>query len=139
MKFGSKILSLNFLMLALFFFDRYLKKFFDVRDKIFTNPYIAFGIQLDIIVIYILVGIILSLLIVWLVKLYIKRQLLEIVGVSLMIFGAINNLIDRILYGHVIDYINFPYFSIFNLADVMIVGGALVLIYKFLIKDDDAS
>jgi len=136
MTFGAKILSLNFLTLALFFLDRWLKYFFELKGKIFINHYVAFGLKLDLNLIYILTGLILGLFIFWLIKSYSKKIILEIFGISLMFFGAISNLIDRILYGYVLDYINFPYFSIFNLADVMIVGGAIVLIYYFLIVKD---
>ncbi len=58
-------------------------------------------------------------------------------GFALIIGGAIGNLIDRALYGHVIDYILFHTpvwsFAIFNLADAFItVGAGLVLLDEFL-------
>jgi signal peptidase II len=64
-------------------------------------------------------------------------QILSRVGFALVIGGAIGNLIDRAVYGHVIDYILFHTpvwsFAIFNLADAFItVGAALVLLEEFL-------
>ena len=58
-------------------------------------------------------------------------------GFALIIGGAIGNLIDRAVYGHVIDYILFHTpvwsFAIFNLADVFItVGAVTVLLDEFL-------
>lgn len=54
--------------------------------------------------------------------------------------GLLGNLIDRIIYGHVIDYLKmliFGYnFPIFNLADVAIVVGFILLIYA-VIKGED--
>ena len=50
---------------------------------------------------------------------------------SILIFivaGAASNLFDRLSYGFVIDYFDLKYLTIFNLADVMIVGGMLFLI-----------
>lgn len=51
---------------------------------------------------------------------------------GLLLGGIIGNLIDRIVFGYVIDYIGiniFNYnFPIFNLADVSIVIGAFILI-----------
>lgn len=43
--------------------------------------------------------------------------------------GAIGNLIDRILYGYVIDMIavDFMNFAIFNVADIFVTCGAIVL------------
>lgn len=60
-------------------------------------------------------------------------QVLARIGFALIIGGAIGNLIDRALYGHVIDYILFHTpvwsFAIFNLADAFItIGAGLVLV-----------
>ncbi|MDK4713141.1 signal peptidase II [Rhizobium sp. CNPSo 4039] len=49
-------------------------------------------------------------------------------GFALIIAGALGNLLDRFLYGHVIDYILFHTqtwsFAVFNLADSFITVGA---------------
>lgn len=49
--------------------------------------------------------------------------------VTLIFAGAISNYFDRILFGVTIDYLRILT-SIINLADVMIVGGAMLLIVK---------
>ena len=64
-------------------------------------------------------------------------QHLARMGFALVIGGAIGNLIDRAVHGHVIDYILFHTpvwsFAIFNLADAFItVGAGLVLLEEFL-------
>ena len=64
-------------------------------------------------------------------------QWLARVGFALIIGGAIGNLIDRSVYGHVIDYILFHTsiwsFAVFNLADAFITLGAMmVLLEEFL-------
>jgi len=55
----------------------------------------------------------------------------EIYGYSLLLGGAIGNLVDRIIYGYVIDYLNFYIFNydfpIFNIADCCIVIGIMLL------------
>ncbi len=48
----------------------------------------------------------------------------------LMIAGASSNLLDRWQYGYVIDYLELKYFTVFNLADAMIVISALILIWR---------
>ncbi|KQZ14598.1 lipoprotein signal peptidase [Mesorhizobium sp. Root554] len=64
-------------------------------------------------------------------------QVIARVGFALIVGGALGNLIDRAVYGHVIDYILFHTpvwsFAVFNLADVFIsVGAALVVLEEFI-------
>ena len=59
---------------------------------------------------------------------------------SLVTSGIVGNLIDRLFYGKVIDYIDFHIFGydapVFNFADVCIVIGALMIIYILIVKGD---
>ena len=61
----------------------------------------------------------------------------EALGYSLILGGAVGNLIDRAFRGHVIDYLDFYWLSwhwpAFNLADIAIVGGAAMLILSSLL------
>ena len=54
----------------------------------------------------------------------------EIVTYSLLLSGIIGNLVDRILYGYVIDFLDFRIFdfAIFNLADSFIVISVILLL-----------
>ncbi|NTV24460.1 MAG: signal peptidase II, partial [Nanoarchaeota archaeon] len=47
---------------------------------------------------------------------------------AMVIAGIFGNLIDRIMLGHVTDFIHFRYFAIFNVADSAICVGVLWLI-----------
>jgi len=47
---------------------------------------------------------------------------------GLIIGGASANILDRLIYGGVIDYLPFLQFSTFNVADAEIVLGALLLV-----------
>jgi len=65
------------------------------------------------------------------------RQIIGRIGFALIISGALGNLIDRAVYGHVIDYILFHTpvwsFAVFNLADAFIsVGAVAVVLQEFL-------
>ena len=64
---------------------------------------------------------------------------LDIFIYSLLFGGILGNLIDRIVYGYVIDYISLSfgnyYFPIFNFADICIVLSIVVMILRT-IKDD---
>jgi signal peptidase II len=47
----------------------------------------------------------------------------------LLIFaGAISNLYDRVAFGYVVDYLSIAYFSVLNIADILITSGVFVLI-----------
>ena len=52
-------------------------------------------------------------------------------GLSLMLGGAVGNLIDRAFNGEVVDFIHFPRFPAFNVADSCITVGALLLLFTF--------
>ncbi len=47
---------------------------------------------------------------------------------TFLIIGALINLIDRLKYGFVIDYFDLKYFTVFNVADIIIVGAISGLI-----------
>ena len=57
-----------------------------------------------------------------------RGHVLARIGFALIIGGALGNLIDRAVYGHVIDYVLFHTpvwsFAVFNLADAFISVGA---------------
>lgn len=61
-----------------------------------------------------------------------KKRIYLVTGLALVLGGAIGNLIDRSLYGHVIDFIDVYYKSYhwpaFNIADSAISLGAVFLI-----------
>jgi len=51
-------------------------------------------------------------------------------GLSLIMGGAFGNLLDRVLYGKVLDFIDTGVWPIFNLADSAISTGVAILIFK---------
>ncbi|MEQ1916896.1 MAG: signal peptidase II [Gallionella sp.] len=70
--------------------------------------------------------------IVWLLRKH-AQQTLFAFGLSMILGGALGNLIDRIAYGYVIDFLLFHWdayiFPAFNLADSAITCGAGMLIW----------
>ncbi|MBT2968359.1 MAG: signal peptidase II [gamma proteobacterium symbiont of Ctena orbiculata] len=87
-----------------------------------------FFIVLAIVVCIVLVG--------WLWRLKREEQWIA-VALSLIIGGAIGNVIDRILFGQVIDFLHFHYqqhyFPAFNVADTAITIGVIIMLYDALI------
>ncbi len=96
------------------------------------NTGAAFSIMENSRVLFIVIGII-AIYLIW--RFFIKDKQLNnyyIVIYSMLIAGIIGNMIDRILYGYVIDYLSFNIFGysfpIFNLADTFIVVSIIMLI-----------
>lgn len=55
-------------------------------------------------------------------------------GLSILLAGTLGNLIDRILLGHVVDYINIYIFPVFNLADICIDIGVGLFIIEMILE-----
>jgi signal peptidase II len=99
------------------------------------NPGIAFGIRVQNGVIFTVLSILASLG----VAVYLFTHLDEGKGVkislSLILGGAFGNLIDRILYKEVVDFIDIGIgnlrWPVFNLADSFVVIGMIILFYSF--------
>ena len=82
------------------------------------------------------IAIVISILILQWIRKLPEDDSLTALSLALILGGAIGNLIDRILFGHVIDYIqvwlgSYP-FPAFNLADAAISVGAALLIISSL-------
>jgi signal peptidase II len=76
----------------------------------------------------------------YLIKYKPNSKLLRI-SLALIISGAIGNLVDRVGYKYVVDFIlvhykNIYYFPTFNVADMLVVSGTLLLAI-YLIKEDN--
>ncbi len=95
------------------------------------NTGIAFGLFRDQGLVFVIIPIIAIILLVF--NLYYFQQNKEvlsqryIVAFSLILGGAVGNLIDRIVYGYVIDFIDFRIWPVFNIADSAITIGAVVI------------
>lgn len=65
---------------------------------------------------------------------------LEKIAFSLIIGGSLGNLIDRIIRGYVVDFLDFKIFGydfpIFNLADTFIVIGVILLLITTLTRKE---
>jgi signal peptidase II len=49
-------------------------------------------------------------------------------GMVLVLAGALGNAIDRMLHGHVVDFISVRFWPVFNVADVLVVAGLALLL-----------
>jgi len=117
--------------------DRNIDVFWTLRFHLSHNTGMAFsrGQNLGP-----LIGVV-ALVIVVVLLLSVKRSasLLNEITVGLIIGGAIGNIVDRLirdpywLRGGVVDFIDFQWFPIFNVADMAItIGGALLILTSYL-------
>jgi signal peptidase II len=90
------------------------------------------------------IGVVATLFILWLLRSH-PTQKLFCFALALVLGGAVGNVIDRIAYGHVIDFLDFHWdwlspvffqghFPAFNVADSAISVGAVCLILDELIR-----
>ena len=66
-----------------------------------------------------------------------KQSYLFSTSISLIVSGAVGNLIDRLFFGYVRDFIQFDFwksFPIFNLADAALTIGVICLLIYYLIQ-----
>lgn len=64
-----------------------------------------------------------------------KEHWCMLLSLSLIIAGGLGNLIDRAMYGYVIDFLDMRFWPIFNVADISVcVGCGLLVLYMFLFE-----
>jgi len=82
-------------------------------------------------------GTVAALVMVYLLRMH-AGQTLFCLALSLLLGGAVGNVVDRVLYSHVIDFLDFYYgtwhFPAFNVADSAITMGACLLILDELLR-----
>ncbi|MCI2046724.1 MAG: signal peptidase II [Faecalibacterium sp.] len=69
-----------------------------------------------------------------------RGQLLKQITLVLILSGGLGNLVDRVLNGQVVDYIELQFvnFAVFNFADICVcVGMALLILCIFLEENDE--
>jgi signal peptidase II len=100
-----------------------------------TNPGAAFGSLSDARWLFMTASALLILFLTALLLLWDDKSTLFYVSTSMVLGGGIGNMIDRIFYGEVVDFLDFCAFPelwswIFNLADSYVcVGVGLLMIY----------
>ncbi len=111
-----------------------LGRFFSL--EFYQNPGIAFGIPLPAWLFFLLLCLILIVLGYFLREYYQKKDGIAFFALILILAGALSNIIDRFRFGYVIDYLNLAFWPVFNLADVMVVVGVIILLVKGMRKSN---
>lgn len=111
------MLKTNIEIIRNFFYITYVENY-GIAFGLFKNKNSFFVMTTTIIILVLLYTI---------YRFYNKKSLFT-VCLALIVGGAIGNLIDRLRYGYVIDYLHFTFFPpVFNFADASIVCGAVLL------------
>ena len=83
------------------------------------------------------IGIAAAIFIVWMLRAHPGQKLFSF-ALACILGGAIGNVVDRLLYGYVVDFLQFHwagwYFPAFNVADSAITAGAIGLILDELLR-----
>lgn len=100
------------------------------------NTGAAFSILQDKIVFFIAITVVVSCAIFFtMIRYYNRLDKALLYSLALIAAGAIGNLIDRVRLGHVTDFLDFRIWPIFNVADMSVVGGAILMAwYMFFIE-----
>ena len=113
--------------------DFYLGRFIEL--KLFKNSDLYF-FSLNLILLNLIIGAVLLLLVFFFFNPHYQRKfgVRARTGLSLIILGGLSNFFDRLYFGYVIDWIRIFILpiSIFNIADVMIIGGIICLIFHLI-------
>lgn len=124
--------------------DRDIDVFWTLRFNLSYNTGMAFsrGENFGPIIGVVALGVVVALL------LSLKRQpgRLTDIAVGMIIGGAVGNVIDRLFRqegwfrGGVVDFIDFQWFPIFNIADIGVtVGGGLLVLASWLVSRSNAA
>ncbi len=87
-----------------------------------------------------LTGLIATVVAIWIRR---ERHMPEMVALGLVLGGALGNIVDRIRFGYVVDFIHLhagPWsFYVFNVADAAITLGVIILLVRALFSRPDTS
>lgn len=112
-----------------------------LRITYVENRGAAFGILQEQMWFFILITVVtLSVLFYMLIRNYKHMSLWVIISLSMVIGGTIGNFIDRWRLGYVVDFISLRFFNrydfaVFNVADMLIVVGGIMIMIAILVHD----
>ncbi len=115
----------------------------NIIDNFFSLTYVlndgaAFSLFTSRTYLLILIALICLFFIIYELKNNLDDRVLSI-GYSLVLAGLLGNFIDRLIDGYIIDYLSFKIlgysYPIFNLADILIVVGIVIVIIKEILKE----
>jgi len=136
------------IIISVLFLDQ-LTKFLAARFLQLNNPLVlikdflnlslvhnrgaAFGILKNQLFVFVIISLLAIALILYHLKDK-KKSRLSSISLSLILGGAVGNLIDRLRFGFVIDFLDFRVWPVFNIADSAITIGVVLLSWELLCR-----
>jgi signal peptidase II len=117
-----------FFILSLIAIDQVAKYFV---KTFFLNYNFAFSLPVPTSLIYFIYTLVIAGMVYYVKKYYLQFSLLSSLAWCLIFAGAISNILERLIFGYVKDfiYLNLGQFvGIYNLADFYIIAGIIILI-----------
>ncbi|WP_062282705.1 signal peptidase II [Neomoorella mulderi] len=97
-----------------------------------NNPGAAFGLLAYKTPVFVSVTLLVAVIILVAYRFLPPGRILLRLALALMLGGALGNLIDRLRFGYVVDFLDFRIWPVFNLADIAIVSGVILLCWELL-------
>ena len=105
-----------------------------LRLILYRNPGIAFSIWLPMwLALILIIGLLIFLIFLWLTP---RRSWLDGLGLLLVISGGVSNLWDKWQLGYVRDFVSVGWLPVFNLADVLIFIGIVIIVWQAIYDRD---
>ena len=98
------------------------------------NTGAAFGIFKNQTLFFIVVSILAVITIVIYIKKFLNIPFMIKIGLALILGGALGNLVDRLCFGYVVDFLDFKIWPVFNIADSAITVGTFLLILNLMTR-----
>ena len=102
-----------------------------------TNTGAAFGLFPDYGVVFMVIAVVVIATIIFYYRHLPGDQWLVQASLGLQLGGALGNLLDRLQHGHVIDFIDFKIWPVFNVADSSVFVGVVILAFHLLRYGED--
>lgn len=101
------------------------------------NTGAAFGIFRSQTIFFVIISLIAVVAIVIYIKRSARPSYFKDIALALILGGAFGNLVDRLFFGYVIDFLDFRVWPVFNVADSAITIGTVLLIFSLVYKNRD--
>ena len=117
----------------------------DLFPGIFDLTYVrntgaAFGVfEGKQVLLSVVTGVMLVVLSVYAISQRKKIPKLESISLALIVGGGLGNLVTRIIYSYVIDFFNFYFWPVFNVADICICVGCGLLVLSVMVLEPKKS